>query len=241
VWSMTKLILTFNKRVVKEYAFGKDGISIGRDRDNAVVINNLAVSGFHARIDKAGSDYVLTDLQSTNGTFVNDQKVASYKLVHGDNIIIGKHVILFLTSDSDRVEVGKDAADLLLGKTVVLDTAKQRNLLSKQDLISQAPKAPEKIGVLSPIDGSGLGDFTLTNRLTKIGKAAASEIKLPGLFMAPTAATVSRRPSGYVISFTGGMSKLKVNGKVIKGSVQLNDFDTVELGSYKFQFYRKEG
>lgn len=237
---MTKLILTFNKRVIKEYALDKDGITIGRDGDNAIVINNLAVSGFHARIDKAGSDYILTDLQSTNGTFVNDQKVASYKLAHGDNIVIGKHIILFLSSDSDRVEVGKDVTNLLLDKTVVLDTVKQRELLSKQNLISQAPKVPEKIGVLSFIDGSGLGDLNLTNKLTRLGKAATSEIKLSGLFIAPTAATISRRPSGYVISFTGGMSKLKVNGKVLKDSVQLNDFDTIELGSYKFQFYQKE-
>jgi predicted component of type VI protein secretion system len=237
---MTKLILTFNKRVIKEYALDKDGITIGRDGDNAIVINNLAVSGFHARIDKAGSDYILTDLQSTNGTFVNDQKVASYKLAHGDNIVIGKHIILFLSSDSDRVEVGKDVTNLLLDKTVVLDTVRQRELLSKQSLISQAPKVPEKIGVLSFIDGSGLGDLNLTNKLTRLGKAATSEIKLSGLFIAPTAATISRRPSGYVISFTGGMSKLKVNGKVLKNSVQLNDFDTIELGSYKFQFYQKE-
>ena len=36
------------------------------------------------------------------------------------------------------------------------------------------------------------------------------------------------------------MTKLKVNGQVIKGSVQLNDYDTIELGSYKLQFYQKE-
>ena len=55
-----------------------------------------------------------------------------------------------------------------------------------------------------------------------------------------TAATISRRPSGYSISFAGGLTKLKVNGEVIKESMQLKDFDTIELGSYKFQFYEKE-
>jgi hypothetical protein len=58
--------------------------------------------------------------------------------------------------------------------------------------------------------------------------------------MGATAATISRRPSGYAISFAGGMTKLKVNGAVIKESVPLNDFDTIEIGSYKFQFYQKE-
>ena len=237
---MAKLILTFNKQVIREYPFDKDGITIGRNEDNAIVIDNLAVSGFHARIDRAGSDHILTDLQSTNGTFVNDQKVSSHKLTHGDNIVIGKHALLFVGSDSDRVETGNDEAKLPLDRTVVLDTVKQRELLSKQRVMPQAPKAPEKIGVLSFIDGSGLGDLELTKKLTKIGKGETSEIRLSGLLMPSTAATISRRPSGYAISFTGGMTKLRVNGTVVKDSVLLKDFDTIELGSYKFQFYQKE-
>jgi hypothetical protein len=237
---MAKLILTFNKQVIREYSFDKDGITIGRNEDNTIIIDNLAVSGFHARIDRTGSDYILTDLQSTNGTFVNDQKVASHKLVHGDNIVIGKHVVLFVVTEADKVEGGAQDIKLPLDRTVVLDTVKQRELLAKQKIVPQAPKAPEKIGVLSFIDGSGLGEIELAKKLTKLGKAETSEIRLSGLLMAPTAATISRRPSGYAISFTGGMTKLKVNGVVVKDSVQLKEFDTVELGSHKFQFYQKE-
>ena len=81
-----------------------------------------------------------------------------------------------------------------------------------------------------------MGEVELKKKLTKIGKADTSEIKLSGMLMAPTAATISRRPNGYTISFTGGMTKLKVNGETIKDSVALKDFDTIELGSYKFQF-----
>jgi pSer/pThr/pTyr-binding forkhead associated (FHA) protein len=237
---MAKLILTFNKQVIREYSFNKSSITVGRNEDNTIVIDNLAVSGFHARIDRAGSDYILTDLQSTNGTFVNDQKVTSHKLVHGDNVVIGKHVILFVTSEEDKADEGAQDIKVPLDRTVVLDTVKQRELLAKQKVVPQAPKAPEKIGVLSFIDGSRLGEIELVKKLTKLGKAETSEIRLSGLLMAPTAATISRRPSGYAISFTGGMTKLKVNGVVIRDSVLLKDFDTVELGSYKFQFYQKE-
>jgi hypothetical protein len=123
---------------------------------------------------------------------------------------------------------------------MVLDTAKQRELLAKQETPPPTAAAPEKVGVVSFIDGSGLGEIELTKKLTKIGKADTSEIKLSGFLMGSTAATISRRPSGYVISFTGGMTKLKVNGQVVKESAPLHDFDTIELGNYRFQFYQKE-
>ncbi len=237
---MAKLILTFNQQVIKEYPFAKDSITMGRQEDNTIVIDNLAVSGYHAKIDKFGGEYILTDLQSTNGTFVNDEKVVSHKLSHGDNIVIGKHVILFVATEKEKLEgEGKDRK-LPLDKTMVLDTAKQRGLLAKQRVAPSTAKLPEKIGVISFIDDSRLGEIELTKKLTKIGKADTSEIKLSGFLMGATAATISRRPSGYAISFAGGMTRLKVNGAVVKDSVPLNDFDTIELGSFKFQFYEKE-
>lgn len=237
---MARLVLMFNKQVIKEYPLLKDSITIGRKEENTIVIDNLAVSSFHARIDAAGSDFILTDLQSTNGTFVNDKKVVSHKLSHGDNIIVGKHVLLFVGSEKAKVEGTAEQPKMDMDKTMMLDTAKQKELLAKQKSAALAARPPEKVGVISFIDGSHLADIELTKKLTKIGKADTSEIRLSGLLMPSTAATISHRPSGYTISFTGGMSKLKVNGEVIRDSVALKEFDTIELGSYKFQFYQKE-
>jgi len=237
---MARLILMFNKQVIKEYPLLKDSITIGRAEENGVVIDNLAVSAYHARIDKAGTDYILTDLQSTNGTFVNDSRVVSHKLSHGDNVSIGKHVLLFVgeKGKADKEELDKKIS---LNKTMMLDTAKQRELLSKQK--SAAPpveRPPEKVGVISFVDGSGLGEIELAKKLTKIGKADTSEVRLSGFLMGATAATISRKPAGYTITFMGGMAKLKVNGQLVKESLDLREFDTVELGSYKFQFYLKD-
>ena len=237
---MARLVLMFNKQVIKEYPLLKDSITIGRDDDNTIAIDNLAVSGYHSRIDKAGTDFILTDLQSTNGTFVNDKKIISHKLSHGDNIVIGKHVILFVGTEKEKVAPEAKEKKMDMNKTMMLDTAKQRELLAKQAGGPKVAKAVEKQGAVNFIDSSGLGEIDLSKKLTKIGKAETSEIRLSGMLMGATAATISRRPSGYTITYTGGMAKLKVNGEVIKDSVQLKDFDTIEVGSYKFQFYMKD-
>jgi pSer/pThr/pTyr-binding forkhead associated (FHA) protein len=229
---MAKLILKFKDQVMQEFPFFKESMTIGRNPENDIQIDNLAVSGHHAKIDKTGSKFILTDLQSTNSTFVNDKKIVSHSLKDRDKIQVGKHVLLFLFSETDRAE--NDG----IGETMILDTAQQRELLGKQEI--GAGRDSKKFGVLSFLGSSAIGEVKLIKKLTRIGKADNCEVKLSGMFMGATAAAISKRPSGYTITFTGGMTKLKVNGQVIKGSVQLNDYDTIELGSYKLQFYEKE-
>jgi pSer/pThr/pTyr-binding forkhead associated (FHA) protein len=229
---MAKLILMIKDKVMQEFPFFRESMTIGRKPENNIQIDNLAVSGHHAKIDKVGDRFILTDLQSTNSTFVNDKKIVSHSLKDRDKIQIGKHVLLFLSSETDRAEQSG------IGETMILDTAQQRELLGKQKI--GAGQDIKKIGVLSFLGNSEIGEVKLIKKLTRIGKADKCEVKLSGLFMGATVAAISKRPSGYTITFTGGMTKLKVNGQVIKDSVQLKDYDTIELGFYTLQFYEKE-
>jgi len=239
MYKWIKIVRT--EQIINRYSFNKDNLTIGRKPENDVQIDNLAVSGHHARVDRTGNDYILTDLQSTNGTFVNHKQIVSHTLKHGDNIQIGKHVLIFLASEKQEAGAEEPVKERDLDKTMILDTAKQRELIAKQAKPGTAvPAASEKIGVLSALGGSDLGEIELTKKLTRIGKADTSEIRLSGMMMGATAATISKRPSGYTIAFTGGRTKIKVNGNVIHDSVPLKDFDTIEIGSHKFQFYQKE-
>ena len=54
-----------------------------------------------------------------------------------------------------------------------------------------------------------------------------------------TAATISKRPNGYSLAFVEGMTKPKVNGETVKDSVMLKEFDNIEFGSVKMQFFIK--
>ena len=59
---MARLILVFNKQVIRDFPFVKESMAIGRSEGNDIVMDNLAVSGFHARIDRTAESYILTDL-----------------------------------------------------------------------------------------------------------------------------------------------------------------------------------
>ena len=64
-------------------------ILIGRRADSDVVLLNEHVSRHHAKLMRTSEGYVLVDLGSTNGTFVNDNRIRTQLLKHGDKVSVG--------------------------------------------------------------------------------------------------------------------------------------------------------
>ncbi len=95
---MARLILSFDGRELRDLPVGTRGMVIGRSPDNDVMIDNLAVSNHHARITWVQEQLFVEDLQSLNGTFVNDMRIERSFLQHGDSIKIGKHALLVDTA-----------------------------------------------------------------------------------------------------------------------------------------------
>jgi ABC-type multidrug transport system ATPase subunit len=67
----------------------REVISIGRSSDNDLVINNIKVSRKHAKLEKTGNDWFIQDLGSSNGTFLNGEKVKKAKVTTKDVLTIG--------------------------------------------------------------------------------------------------------------------------------------------------------
>lgn len=76
--------------------------TLGRESDNSVVIDEPQLSRHHARITVSGSQVAITDLGSTNGTFVNGDRVTNASLTPGDEIRLGSNVRLELVGAGAR-------------------------------------------------------------------------------------------------------------------------------------------
>ena len=126
---MAKLVVKFDERVLAEYPVDSE-VTIGRLPDNTVVIDNPAVSGHHARIFLEGDDYVVEDLQSKNGTYINEQHVLRGALRHRDVLLVGKHKLVFdELATAEPLPAPRLAPTL--GKTAYLNTKKHRELLAR--------------------------------------------------------------------------------------------------------------
>ncbi|MBW1753283.1 MAG: FHA domain-containing protein, partial [Deltaproteobacteria bacterium] len=144
---------------------------------------------------------------------------------------------LIFTYDEGEQQPDKAAASM--DQTMVMDTDKYRDMLAQAIPKGAKAEAKEPVGMLSYLAG-GEGEIKLVKKLTKIGKSDNSDIVIGGFMMGATAATISKRPQGYSLSYVGGMTKPKVNGETVKASVALEDFDEIEVGSVKLQFYTEK-
>lgn len=239
---MPILQLQFKDKIISKYRVEKGkSIKIGRRETNDIVIENVSVSGRHAKVESAeGGGFMIVDMNSTNGTFVNDKMITTHALKHGDVISIGKHRLIFgYVKGEARPEVEERTDEEgWMEKTMVLDTEEHREMLAKTAEELRAKITVDKVGILSYLSGAE-GEFPLTKKLVKIGKDSANDIVVGGFTMGKVAATISMMPTGYQLSYVGGMTKPKVNDTTVKESVKLEEFDTISIGSLKAKFILK--
>jgi adenylate cyclase len=80
----------------------KDTVTIGRGDNNVLVFIDPKISRNHAKIEKKGKSYILTDLGSFNGTRINQKFVKKVELTHGDEIKMGNAVLIFQSRREDK-------------------------------------------------------------------------------------------------------------------------------------------
>ena len=232
---MNKIVLNFNGRLVSETPFSGDAVTIGRGPGNDIMIDNPAISSTHARIFREKDFIVLEDLGSTNGTFVNGEKIKKAVINSRDDITVGKHRLKLSweegTGDFDTGS-GSDSAAVIqsLDKTMVFT------------------KGPGKAGAgKTALGGFALMDsgvakerIPMTDRVTTIGKSSDALIKLKGLLAPKVAALVNRSDRGYVLTSSDAKKPAIINGKKVDKPYILKNGDVVEIAGITLRFYLKK-
>lgn len=99
-----RMVMRSGPSVGKVYPLDKGEMFVGRDLSNDIVINDPEISRRHARLFQQGNGYVLEDLGSTNGSFVNGQRLVGPNILRpGDSITFGERMsMVFESSDYDQ-------------------------------------------------------------------------------------------------------------------------------------------
>jgi pSer/pThr/pTyr-binding forkhead associated (FHA) protein len=232
---MAILSLTYNEKRLENFPIGiGDTLIIGRQNTNDIVIDNLAVSFLHSKVESIGNEFLLIDLNSENGSFVNDKRINAHWLKDGDVITIGKHSLLFSNPKTKNLP-GKMSSSII--ETVQMDTAKFRELLRKNQ-IDTPPEFKSKSASSAALTflSESRKNFPLSEKPVRIGKAVTSDIVVQGIFVGKTAAIINWMSDGWHISHVGGLARVKVNRSNVKTAIKLNRLDIITIGSTKMQF-----
>ncbi|HEX2271790.1 MAG TPA: sigma 54-interacting transcriptional regulator [Pyrinomonadaceae bacterium] len=136
------------------FTINEDAFVIGRETAANVCIADASVSRRHSRIEMQEGAFVITDLESLNGTFVNDLPIKSRILEHGDRLRIGESQFVFLTADGDIAsrssEVNLDEAQVVSGPTVQIRIDQAMYLMARD--LSALMKVSTAINAIRGLD-----------------------------------------------------------------------------------------
>jgi pSer/pThr/pTyr-binding forkhead associated (FHA) protein len=245
--AMPKLVLKFENSVLTEMPVGAKEVSIGRSPDNGLVIDNPAVSHYHARVFNEEGRLMLEDFGSLNGTFVNGQRVKIISLKPGDSVAIGKHTIVVAdTRDANdpfwKGGMPKPAAPKI-NETVMLDTKERRDFLQKVAAVGESAQvAPARVKLATLVVRKGKTDkseYTLSDKLTVVGKSPMATVKLKGWFAPKAAAQINRREdSSYYIGAADRVPT--VNGQPVIHPTKLSPGDMIEVAGIQLEFLYRD-
>lgn len=204
---MAKIIISRNEQVLQEVALELECTYIGRHPENHVVITHRAVSARHASITLVGHERFIEDLGSTNGTFVNGQRIARRLLEDGDSIVIAKFQVDYLATET--------AADLAAPSAVA-------ETVVGQILVSGGPNAGKTLTLTKPVSTLGRPGVQVAAISRQGGAYYISHTDgptAPLLNGQPTSATPTRLVNGDRIDLAGTpMQFLLAPGESIRTS-----------------------
>src|ERR1019366_9219680 len=200
---MSRLVLKFQSTELKEVPLGTRPVTIGRAPDNDIPIDNLAVSNYHARVYVEAGSLVVEDLNSLNGSFLNDIRIERAMLKDGDAISIGKHHILVDQTHDAALPLdawGKAPAPRV-NETMVLDTHERRQMLEQAAAAGERSQlSPDRLRVPTLSVLSGRTDprqYRLAGEITVIGHSKMATVRLRGWFTPHVAAQINKHEDGY--------------------------------------------
>jgi pSer/pThr/pTyr-binding forkhead associated (FHA) protein len=210
---MGKLVIKFKGKPIGDVNLKLGDTTIGRHGTCDIVLNSdKSVSGKHAVIKTVGLKSTFEDLKSTNGSFIEAERITKHELKHGETITIGDHELIYrdeLVLDTPAPSKSKSASAMpanLQDTTRIISMHAQLLATEGKDKGKRVPLVKEETLLDNP------------------GKSPAR---------------IYRGPDGYVLHAQLGPGEPRINDKPVPpGGQILEDGDVIEVAGTKFQVFK---
>lgn len=205
---MYRLTIFKEGQRVADHELPRPVTSLGRHTDNDVVLDDLALSRFHARLEQRGARHVVVDLGSQNGTYVNGNRVAGeLELKAGDRVGLGRYVAIYDLDPEEKRAARMNAQE-------PHETGEGPSLLLLQH-------------------GQEMERFPLTGEGYIIGRSQRCDIVIGLLGLSRRHARVYPEPEGWMLEDLGSQNGTILNDQRIAGPTLLRAGDTINFFEYQ--------
>lgn len=229
----------------EDFELTQSEIVVGRDDAADVTIPSSAVSRRHAKLTRENDGYVIEDLGSSNGTYVNSQKLTAPRALRaGDQIRLGKAVTLVYEAprnvkeeSSDQgatvahpVPESSDVAATVAKPVSDVPSSVMETSIGQEPLSAPSDAGPPELVVV--VAGEDPRTYTLTRQSLTIGRATTNDIVIPSQIVSGNHARLEKTDGGYKVTMLPeAKNPIQVEGRPLTGSRVLRHGDILRIGS----------
>ena len=229
---MVEWALMLNDKVIKSFQMTEGSkITIGRGTDADIVIDNTGVSRLHSSFELKNDIYLLSDLGSLNGTFVNGKKITSMVPVSEEDVIeISKFRLMVVSHEEHATSMS--STDFMDKDEETVFVSKWKNKSTK----TQAIKGGSKTRLVVEGDAS-VAEVGLDGKSSiKIGKDSSCDLVISGFFVAMSQCYIINRDGNFFIVPQRSWVATRLNGLKLKEEHLLRKGDIIEIKKVKIRF-----
>lgn len=210
---MAKLTVLFKDKVIYSKLFSNGVFHIGREENNDISIDSLAIAPIHVAIQIRDNTAQIKQLSDAFPLIVNGEKVKICALRDNDEISVGKHTIVY--------NVDENASEAASKKPV--DDFDDNNLFHKDSSDREA----QRTATLQVTNGPNIGKIlTIKNTMTRLGNAGSG------------VAVIAKRKEGYFVSVLENTGTITVNSEPLGDkTVKLESNDILVINNASLQFF----
>jgi ABC-type multidrug transport system ATPase subunit/pSer/pThr/pTyr-binding forkhead associated (FHA) protein len=206
-------------------------VVIGRDGSADVTIPSQAVSRHHAKLTRENNGYVIEDLGSSNGTFVNSQKLTGRRLLRsGDQIRLGKAVTLVYDAPKVSAPEPEESAATVAHHIPEMPSSFMETSIGVEPMPSQVDAGPPQL--LVAIAGEDPKTHTLTSQSLMLGRVEGNDIVVRSQIVSSKHVRLDKVNGGYKVTMMPeAKNPILLEGRPLDGSRVLRHGDILRIGS----------
>jgi len=231
---MNEWTISLNDKLIKSFTI-KEGwkLTIGRGADADVIVDNTAISREHTSLELKDGLYILSDLGSLNGTFVNGKKINGTEYItQEDDIKLGKFKLSVGRGSEQELTSSYGAHPDTDDKTIIVSSKQLAGMAKDSDV-----KKPEHQLILMEGNAAPKKISLKGKSSIKLGKALSCDMVLSGFFIADAQLYIVQHKDKYKIIPQRSWAKTFVNGIKIRDEQILKKGDIIKIRSTKIRFY----